>query len=143
MRAPPKHLKPTKRNQRKLEKAIEAAKKAKLKEAALIEKYEQQILKEREKGNRTQQKMFGEKPTIATPSISKTMPVAPAAMPKNQAQKAAPLPTPVFEEDEEEYEEEDEHRRGGIFFTIAGFFFLLIAVGMILWQLRVFDVFFQ
>ena len=140
MRTPPKHLKPTKRNQRKLERAIEAAKKAKVKEAALIEKYEQQIAKDLEKNNRTQQKMFGDK----TASASKPMPVAPAAMPKREAQKVpAPIPAPAFEEeDEDEYEEEGK-RRGGIFFTIAGIVFLLIAVGMILWQFRVFDGFFQ
>ena len=137
MRTPPQHIKPTKHNQRKLERAIEAAKKAKQKEAALIEKYERQIAKEREKNNRTQQKMFSDQTPTAVPSSAAATPVAPAAMPKKPVKTApAPIPAPAFEDEEDE---EEEKRRGGIFFTIAGIIFLLIAVGMLLWQFGFLD----
>lgn len=138
MRTPPKHLKPTKRNQRKMEKAIEAAKKAKAKEAALIEKYERQIAKDWEKNNRTQQKMFGgNQPTAAAAPAEK--PVAPAAAPQKPAKSVpAPAPVPVYENENED--ETETKRKGGIFFTIAGIVFLLIAViTTLLWKFGLLD----
>lgn len=131
MRTYPKHLKPTKRNQRKMEKAIEAAKKAKQKEAALIEKYERIAAKQREKANQDWERAF-----------KNVKPVAPTAQAPAQAPAQKPVaapPAPVIEWEEDE----PEKRRGGVFFTVAGIIFLLIAIGMTLWQFGFLDKFLQ
>lgn len=148
MRTYPKHLKPTKRNQRKMEKAIEAAKKAKQKEAALIEKYERIAAKQREKANQDWERAFKNvkpvAPTVQPPArpVQPAKPVQPPMQKPAQAPVQKPVaapPAPVIEWEEDE----PEKRRGGVFFTVAGIIFLLIAIGMTLWQFRVFDKFFQ
>ena len=156
MRTYPKHLKPTKRNQRKMEKAIEAAKKAKQKEAALIEKYERIAAKQREKANQDWERAFKNvnpvAPTVqppvkpakpAQPTVQKpAKPVVPTVQPPVQAPAQKPVaapPAPVVEWEEDE----PEKRRGGVFFTVAGIIFLLIAIGMTLWQFGFLDKFLQ
>ena len=145
MRTYPKHLKPTKRNQRKMEKAIEAAKKAKQKEAALIEKYERIAAKQREKANQDWERAFKNmkpaQPTAQVPvqkPAQPAKPVVPTVQPPVQKPVAAP-PAPVIEWEDDE----PEKRRGGVFFTIAGIIFLLIAIGMTLWQFGFLDKFLQ
>ena len=56
MGTPAKHYKPSKRSLRQSEKSIEAAKKAKLKEAALLEKYAKQATRLSEKAQKEQTK---------------------------------------------------------------------------------------
>ena len=131
MRTYPKHLKPTKRNQRKMEKAIEAAKKAKQKEAALIEKYERIAAKQREKANQDWERAFKNVKPVA-PTVQK-----PAQAPAQKPVAAPPAPVVEWEDDE------PEKRRGGVFFTVAGIIFLLIAIGMTLWQFGFLDKFLQ
>lgn len=114
MRTPPRHMKPTKRSSRSVEKSIEAAKKAKLKEAALLEKYEKQAEKLRQKTQKEQERAFKHVP-VEAPS---TKPAVASA---------------------DEWEEEPEKRKGGVFFTVAGIIFLLIAVLMTLWQFGFLD----
>ena len=140
MRTYPKHLKPTKRNQRKMEKAIEAAKKAKQKEAALIEKYERIAAKQREKANQEWERAFKNVKPVAPTVQPPAKPAKPAqpAQPTVQKPVAAP-PAPVVEWEEDE----PEKRRGGVFFTVAGIIFLLIAIGMTLWQFGFLDKFLQ
>ena len=153
MRTYPKHLKPTKRNQRKMEKAIEAAKKAKQKEAALIEKYERIAAKQREKANQEWERAFKNmkpaQPTVQAPvqkPAQPAKPVVPTVQPPVQKPAQAPAqkpvaapPAPVIEWEDDE----PEKRRGGVFFTVAGIIFLLIAIGMTLWQFGFLDKFLQ
>ncbi len=56
MGTPAQHYKPSKRSLRQSEKSIEAAKKAKLKEAALLEKYAKQATKLSEKAQKERTK---------------------------------------------------------------------------------------
>lgn len=130
MRTPPRHLKPTKRNMRKTEKAIEAAKKAKLREAALMEKYEKQVQKDREKAQQTQQRRFrseqAEKPSA--PPKKETQPTPPT-VPVSTVSKPAKTPA--------------RKKRTDVLFTVAGLIFLLIAVVTVLWQFGFLDKLFQ
>lgn len=137
MRTYPKHLKPTKRNQRKMEKAIEAAKKAKQKEAALIEKYERIAAKQREKANQDWERAFKNVKPVAPTVQAPVKPAKPAQTPAQKPVAAPPAPVIEWEEDE------PEKRRGGVFFTVAGIIFLLIAIGMTLWQFGFLDKFLQ
>lgn len=137
MRTYPKHLKPTKRNQRKMEKAIEAAKKAKQKEAALIEKYERIAAKQREKANQEWERAFKNVKPVAPTAQAPVKPAKPAQAPAQKPVAAPPAPVVEWEEDE------PEKRRGGVFFTVAGIIFLLIAIGMTLWQFGFLDKFLQ
>lgn len=142
MRTYPKHLKPTKRNQRKMEKAIEAAKKAKQKEAALIEKYERIAAKQREKANQEWERAFKNVKPVAPTVQAPVKPVQPPVQKPAQAPAQKPVaapPAPVVEWEEDE----PEKRRGGVFFTVAGIIFLLIAIGMTLWQFGFLDKFLQ
>ena len=145
MRTPPKHLKPTKRNQRRTEKAILAAQKAKQKYARELEKYEKKAAKLEESAKKESEKVIRGASSAAVPTPAPVQKPAPAPVQKPTpapVQKPAPAPVqkpaPVPVVEIEEYEEE-EKRRGGAFFTVAGIVFLLIAVLVTLWEFGVFD----
>lgn len=67
MGTPAKHYKPSRRNLRQSEKSIEAAKKAKQKEAALLEKYAKQAAKLREKAQNEQARAVVDETEEAAP----------------------------------------------------------------------------